>query len=147
MALEISLFEALYGRKCRTIINLDIPANRVIIGLDMLKEMEQQVIKIRQDLKVAQGIHKSYVDFKRMPKELNFGDNVYLWVKPKRTPLKLGSYSKLETIFCGPFEYLDRVVAFEIASPDNMKAHNEFHVSFLKLYVHDRNHIINWNLI
>ena len=28
-----------------------------------------------------------------------------------------------------------------------MRAHNIFHVSFLKKYVHDSNHIVDWNVI
>jgi hypothetical protein len=34
--------------------------NRVTIGIDMLKEMEQQVTQIKQNLKVAQNRQKSY---------------------------------------------------------------------------------------
>ena len=50
-ALGVSPFESLYGRKCKTPINCDGLVNIVIIGLDMLKEMERQMVKIRQSLK------------------------------------------------------------------------------------------------
>jgi hypothetical protein len=43
--------------------------DRISIGLDMLKEMEQQVIQINQNLKIAQDRHKSYTDRKRTPRE------------------------------------------------------------------------------
>jgi hypothetical protein len=71
--------------------------------------------------------------------------NVYLQVKPKRSSLKLINYAKLAPGFCGPFEILDRIspVAYIIELPTNMKSHNVFHVSLLKRYVHDPNHIIN----
>ncbi len=55
-------FEALYGRRCNTPISLDDPVNRVTIGLDMLKEMEQEVISIIQNLKEATDRQKSYKD-------------------------------------------------------------------------------------
>jgi hypothetical protein len=40
--------------------------------------MEQQVIQIRQNLKIAQDRQKSYADMKRTPRELKLGDHVYL---------------------------------------------------------------------
>ena len=50
----MSPYEALYGRRCRTPVTWDNPVNRVVLGLELLKEMEQKVVKIRQNLKVAQ---------------------------------------------------------------------------------------------
>ena len=49
----MSQYEALYGR-CRTPVTWDNPVNRVMLGPELLKEMEQEVVKIRQNLKVAQ---------------------------------------------------------------------------------------------
>jgi hypothetical protein len=51
--LGMSPFKVLYGRLCMTPIRWDGPIKRVIIGQDMLNEMEQQVVKIRQHLKEA----------------------------------------------------------------------------------------------
>lgn len=50
---SMSRFEALYGRKCRMLANWDGPVNRLILGPKTLKEMEQQVEKIRQKLKIS----------------------------------------------------------------------------------------------
>ena len=52
-SLKMSLFEALYGRKCRTPINWGSPETRLILGPEMLAEMEQEVKKIQQNLKSA----------------------------------------------------------------------------------------------
>ena len=41
-SLRMSMFEALYGRSCNSPINWSDPMNRVLIGLDMLAEMEQE---------------------------------------------------------------------------------------------------------
>jgi hypothetical protein len=53
-SLKMSPFEALYGRQCKIPIRWSNPVDRITIGLDMLKEMERQVVQIRQNLKTAQ---------------------------------------------------------------------------------------------
>jgi hypothetical protein len=52
-SLKMSPFEALYGRKCNTPVSWDNPADRAVIGPELLKEMEDQMIKIKQNLKAA----------------------------------------------------------------------------------------------
>ena len=39
-SLGMSLYEALYGRRCRTSVTWDNPVNRVVLGPELLKEME-----------------------------------------------------------------------------------------------------------
>jgi hypothetical protein len=59
---------------------------------------------------------------------------------------ELGQPNKQATRFCGPFEILDRIglVAYMLAFPASMNVHNVFHVSLLKNYVHDPNHVKNY---
>ena len=75
-SLGMSPYEALYGRRCRTPVTWDNPVNRVVLGPELLKEMEQEVVKIRKNLKVAQDRHKSYADKHRMNIEFSIGDHV-----------------------------------------------------------------------
>ena len=84
-----------------------------------------------------------------MCRESHVGDHVYLRVNPRKSSLNLGSCAKLSPRYCGPFEVLKRIgsVAYRLAFPANTRAHNIFHISFLKKYVHDPNHVINWDVI
>ena len=50
----MSSYEALYGRRSRKLVTWDNPVNRVVLGLEFLKEMEQEVAKIKQNLKLDQ---------------------------------------------------------------------------------------------
>jgi hypothetical protein len=77
------------------------------------------------------------------------GDHVFLKVKTNRSSLKLGSCIKLAVRYCEPFEILERIgpVAYMLSLPASMTVHNVFHVSLLKKYIHDANHVIDWNVI
>src|SRR3984957_9120478 len=111
--------------------------------------MEDQMIKIKQNLKAAQDMQKSYADKNITHRELKVGDHVFLKVKANRSSLKLGSCAKLETRFCGPFEILERIgpVAYMLTLPASMTVHNVFHFSVLKKYILDANHVIDWSVI
>jgi hypothetical protein len=67
--LKMSPFKALYGIRCNTHVSWDNPVNRITLGPEMLKEMEQEVIKIKQNLKTTQDKHKSYTKRNRTHKE------------------------------------------------------------------------------
>ena len=51
--------------------------------------------------------------------------------------------------YCESFEVLERIgpVAYRLALLVSTRAHNVFHVSLLNKYVHDPNHVINWDVI
>ena len=57
-SLKTSPFDALYGRKYNTPISWDNPTYRIIIGAEILKDMEDQLVKIKQNLKVTRDIKK-----------------------------------------------------------------------------------------
>ena len=52
-------FEALYDRPCRKLLSWDRLEDRVIIGPELIQEMEEQVKQIRQQLKEAHDRQKS----------------------------------------------------------------------------------------
>ena len=61
----------------------------------------------------------------------------------------MGICANLAPQYFRPFEVLDRIepIAYRIALPPIVRAHNVFHVSLLKKYVHDSNHVIDWIVI
>jgi hypothetical protein len=130
-------------------VSWDNPVDRTVVGPELLREMEDQMTKIKQNLKAAQDRQKSYVDKNRTHREFKVDDHVFLKLKFNRSYLKLGSYAKLAARFCGPFEILERIgpISYMIALPASMSVHNVFHVSFLKKYIPDDNHVIDWNVI
>ena len=46
-SLKMSPFESLYDKKCNTPLSWDNPVDRTVVGLELLKEMEDQMIKIK----------------------------------------------------------------------------------------------------
>jgi len=61
----------------------------------------------------------------------------------------MGNCAKLSPLYYGPFEVIERVglVAYMLALPPIVKVHDVFHISFPKKYIHDSNHVIDWNMI
>ena len=142
---KLSPSEIMYGRKCNTPISWSNPIDRLVLGPELLKEMELIVKKVQGNLKVAQDIQKSQVDLKRTQKEFQVGEHVFIKVKPKTSFLKLGRCAKLTPKYYGPLKILSGVglVAYQLVLPPNLKVHNVFHISILKRYVHDATHVIN----
>jgi hypothetical protein len=105
----MSLFEALYGRKCSTLVSWYNPTYKTIIGLELLREMEEKMVKIKHNLKVPHDKKKSYAD-KNMPyMEFKEGNHVFLKLKAKRSSLRLRSFPKLAARYYGSFETLEKI--------------------------------------
>jgi hypothetical protein len=51
-------FEALYGRKCRTLLYWSERGENQLFGPELIKEAERQVQVVRENLKVAQSRQK-----------------------------------------------------------------------------------------
>ena len=67
----------------------DSLVDKIMLGPDLLKELEQLVTKVQQNLKEAQDHHKSYVDKKIKDKDYQINDHVYLKLKEKIISLSL----------------------------------------------------------
>jgi hypothetical protein len=64
-SLQMSPFEALYGRKCRTPLMWSEVGERAFFGPAKIKEAEEGVTQVRENLRIAQSRQKSYEDNRR----------------------------------------------------------------------------------
>jgi hypothetical protein len=76
-------------------VSWDNPTDRVVVGLELLKEMEDQMLKIKQNLKVAQDRQKSYADKGRTQREFKVGNHVFLKVKSQHKFPEVGKLFKV----------------------------------------------------
>ena len=149
-SLGMAPFEALYGCKCYTPISWDRIEDQIIVGLKMLREMEDQMVLICSRLKEAVDRQKSYVDKKCTFRQFQIGDKVFLRVRPQKSSISFGKSSKLAPRFVGPFEVLEVInpVAYCLALPLTLaRIHNVFHVSLLKVYHPEMYHVLDWHAL
>ena len=79
------------------------------MGQEMLQDMEQQVVCIRENFVTTQDRQKKYVDAHRLDCHFSIGDRVFLPVHPRKIPICYGKGSKLAPHFVRPFEILERI--------------------------------------
>ncbi|GKA38575.1 reverse transcriptase domain-containing protein [Tanacetum coccineum] len=128
-------FEALYGRKCRSPILWAEIGESSLIGPELVQEMTDKVVLIKEKLKAARDRQKSYADNRRKPLEFEVGDRVMLKVSPWKGVIRFGKKGKLAPRYVGPFEILERIgpVAYRLRLPEELSGvHDTFHVSNLK---------------
>ena len=58
-------FEALYGRKCRTSLFWNQMGETQVFRPDVLRDAEEQVRMVRDNLRVVQSRQKSYANTRR----------------------------------------------------------------------------------
>ena len=87
----MALFEAFYGRWCRTPLCWSQVGERAIFGLDLVIEAEEKVRVIQANLKSAQSRQKTYFDKRRKPLQFQVGDHVYQGCAEIRSEGKISS--------------------------------------------------------
>ncbi|GJU63357.1 putative reverse transcriptase domain-containing protein [Tanacetum coccineum] len=75
-------FEALYGRKGRSLIMWAEIREGQLIGPELAQETTEKISHIKDRLKAARDCQKSYADEKRKPLNFSVGDYVLLQVLP-----------------------------------------------------------------
>ena len=106
-----------------------------MFGPDVLRDAEEQVRMIRDNLRVAQSRQKSYADTRRRELVFKVGEYVYLKVSPMRSVRRFNMKGKLAPRYIGPFKILERrgEIAYQLELPESLLGvHDVFHVSQLK---------------
>nr|GFA15659.1 putative reverse transcriptase domain-containing protein [Tanacetum cinerariifolium] len=105
-------FEALYGRKRRSLIMWVEVREGQLIGPELVQETTEKISQIKDILKAMRDRQKIYVDKRRKPLE-----------------------GKLTPTFVGPFEIVEKVglVAYRLRLPEELNGvHDTFYMSNLK---------------
>jgi hypothetical protein len=94
-SLKMAPFDALYGCRCHTPLNWSEAGERTLFGPELVKEAEERVQVIRENLKMAQMRQKSYHDKGTTPRHFEVGDYVYLKSVPHQRCAKVRSQGKV----------------------------------------------------
>ncbi|GJS34727.1 putative reverse transcriptase domain-containing protein [Tanacetum coccineum] len=73
-------FEALYGRKCRSLIMWAKVGEGQLIGPELVQDTTRKISQIKDRLKAARDRKKSYANRRRKPLEFSIDDYVLLKV-------------------------------------------------------------------
>ena len=90
---------------------------------------------VKQRLKEARDCQKSYADAKRIDRNFEEGSQVFIRIKPFKSPFRTSKGTKLSPRFVGPFTILERIgpVSYKLELPFHLRRmHNVFHVSMLR---------------
>src|SRR3954465_14897418 len=101
----------------------------------MIKEAEDKVRIVRNQLKAAQSRQKSYYDRHHREESYNLDDKAYLWVTPLKGTQRFGIKGKLAPFYIKTFRILAKhaQVAYQLELPPHLsQVYDVFHVSQLR---------------
>ena len=133
-SINMSPYEALYGRDCSTPLNRSEVGERRLYGNKKVNEAEEKVKQIKIALEATQDRYKGYADDHRRHVEYNIGEYVYLKFTPFKGTQRFQEKGKLAARYIGPFwiYYKKGKVAYALALPNLLLGvYNIFHVSQL----------------
>ncbi|GJS18037.1 putative reverse transcriptase domain-containing protein [Tanacetum coccineum] len=115
-------FEALYGRKCWSLVLWAKIRESRLIGPELVQETTNKVVLIKEKLKAVRDHQKSYADNRHKPLKFEVGDQVLLKVSPWKGVIRF------------------RKKAYRLTLPHELSSvHDTFCVSNLKKCLADAN--------
>ncbi|XP_069144419.1 uncharacterized protein [Solanum lycopersicum] len=136
----MDLYEALYGRRYRSLDGWFEVGEAALIGPYSILYAMEKVQLIRYRLKITQSHQKSYVDVRRRELEFHVDDCVILKVSPMKWVMRFGKKGKLSPRSVVPYKIFKKAakVAYELELPAELAAvHLVFHILLLKKCVRD----------
>ncbi|KAD5318030.1 hypothetical protein E3N88_17976 [Mikania micrantha] len=144
-SIQAAPFEALYGRKCCSLVCWAEIGDSQITGPKLAHETTEKIVQIRNRMAAARDRQKSYADKRRKPLEFQVRARIILKVSPRKGVRRFGKRGKLSPRYIGPLEILKRIgpVAYQLQLPDELsEVHDVFHVSNLKKCLSDETLIV-----
>ena len=139
-SIEMTSFEALYGRKCRTPVCWDEVGKRRLVSPELVQVTSEKVKVVHDNLKMTRDRQRSYANNRRRDLQFEIGDWVFLMISPWKGVLRFRRKGKLSPRFIGPYEIVSKVgpVAYRLKLPQELsRIHDTFHVSMLRKYIPD----------
>ncbi|XP_073311037.1 uncharacterized protein [Primulina huaijiensis] len=146
-SIGIAPYEALYERKYRSPVYWDEVEERAELRPDIVSQIVELVVKIRDMMKTSRSRQKSYADHRCRDLEFALGDHVFMKFASMKGMIRFGKKGKLSLRFIGSFEILKRVgtLAYRVALPSNLaEVHDVFNVSMLRKYMSNPSHVMNY---
>ncbi|GKE52977.1 putative reverse transcriptase domain-containing protein, partial [Tanacetum coccineum] len=94
-SIKAAPFEALYGRKCRSPVCWAEVGQVQLTGPELVQEITEKIIQIKQRMQVTRDRQKSYADLKRKLMEFQVRDKVMLKVSPCKWVVRFDKRGKL----------------------------------------------------
>ncbi|WVZ58084.1 hypothetical protein U9M48_008392 [Paspalum notatum var. saurae] len=101
-SLKKSMFEALYGKRCRTPLFWNQTGEKQVFGPDIIQNAEQQLRIVQENLRGAQSRQRSYADVRRRDLSFKVDDHVYRKVSPMRGIRRFNMKGKPASRYIGP---------------------------------------------
>ncbi|GKE88761.1 putative reverse transcriptase domain-containing protein [Tanacetum coccineum] len=139
-SIKAAPYEALYGRKCRSLVCWAEVGEAQLTGPELIQETTENIVLIKQRMQAVHDRQKSYADRKRKPMEFEVGDGVMLKVSPWKGVVRFGKRGKLNPRYVGPFKVLAKVgkVAYRLELPQDLhydSSHAQTKTKFNKVLV------------
>ncbi|XP_070046543.1 uncharacterized protein [Nicotiana tomentosiformis] len=128
----MALYEALYGRQCRSLVGWFELGEDRLLGIDLVCDALENVKLIHECLRTTHSRRKHYSDRKVRGVSFMVVEKFLLRVSPTKGVMRFGKKGKLSPCYIGLFEVLESVgeLAYKLSLPPSLLGvYPVFHVS------------------